>query len=90
MARIFRQTYTKPLPEGAEIFTRKGRKYARFKDSRDKSVTAKLSHDGTKVIREAPKWYIEYKDADGTIKKVAGFKDRQATVQYANELERDA
>jgi len=90
MARIFRQTYTKPLPAEAEIFTRRGKKYAHFKDGRGKTVKAPLSEDGNNVIRETDKWYIEYKDADGTIKKVAGFRDRQATEQYASKLERDA
>lgn len=52
MARIFRQTYTKPLPAEAEVFTRKGKRYARFKDGRGKTVTAPVSLDGAKVIRE--------------------------------------
>ena len=32
MARVFKQTYTKPLPAGAETITRKGQRLARFKD----------------------------------------------------------
>ena len=50
MARVFKHTYTKPLPEGAELFTRKGRRYARFKDTRGKTVTAPLSQDGKKAV----------------------------------------
>ncbi|MFC1636601.1 tyrosine-type recombinase/integrase [Planctomycetota bacterium] len=90
MARIFRQTYTKPLPEGSEVFTRKGKRYARFKDAKGKTVTAPLSHDGSKIIREAKKWYIEYRNADDVIKRVAGFTDRKATEQRAAELEKEA
>jgi len=63
MARIFRQTYSKPLPEGAQIIRRKGQRLARFKDSNGSTVTALLSQDQTKIIRETAKWYIEYRDA---------------------------
>jgi len=90
MARVFRHTYSKALPEGSEVLTRRGKKYARFKDGRGKTLTAPLSQDGKKVIREASKWYIEYKDNDGKMRKVPGFKDKQATEQKASELERDA
>ena len=37
MATVFRKTFTKPLPEGAELFTRKGVRLARWKDARGKS-----------------------------------------------------
>jgi len=90
MARIFRQTYTKLLPEGSEIFTRKGKRYARHKDAKGKTATAPLSQDRTKIIRETTKWYIEYKDADEIIRRVAGFTDRKATEQRAAELEKEA
>lgn len=90
MARIFKQTYTKPLPANADVFTRKGKRYARFKDGRGKTITAPLSQDCTKIIREASKWYIEYRDADGQTKRVPGFTDKKATEQHASELERQA
>ena len=88
MARIFRQTYTKPTPECAEIFTRKGKKYARFKDRKGKTIIAELSKDGNLIIRETAKWYIEYKGNDGTMKRVAGYTDKIATEQKAAEIVR--
>ena len=90
MARIFRQTYTKPIPDGAEVFTRKGKRYARFKGRKDKTITAPLSKDGTKIILEAAKYYIEYRDANGMVRKVPGSTDEIATKQNAAELERTA
>ncbi len=90
MARVFRQTYSKPLPVDAEVFTRKGKRYARFKDSKGKVTTAPLSQDGTKIVREASKWYIEYKDSDGCMKRVPGYSDKKATEQKAAESEREA
>ncbi len=38
----------------------------------------------------APKWYIKYRDAQGRIRRVAGGKDRAATLAKAHELERRA
>lgn len=90
MARIFKQTYTKPVPPDAEVINRKGQRLARFKDSRGKSVSIPLTEDGNRIIRQTAKWYIEYNDADGIIRKVPGFKDKQATEQRAQELEKTA
>ena len=90
MARIFKQTYTKSLPDDAEIITRKGRRHARFKDGKGKTVTAPLSKDGTKVILETAKFYIDYKDDSGKSCRKAGYADRQATEQLASELEKTA
>jgi integrase len=90
MARIFKQTYTKPLPSGAEVLSKSGRQFARFKGEKGKTVIAPLSDNGQQVIRETAKWYIEYKDADGTLKRVPGFVDKAATEQRASELERTA
>ena len=90
MARIFKHTYTKPLPEGAELFTRKGKRHARFKDSKGKTAAAPLSKDGKKVIVDTAKWYIEYMDANGKRCRVPGYTDRKATEQKATELERTA
>ena len=36
------------------------------------------------------KWYIEYRDAAGVVRRVAGFVDKRATEQLAAKLERDA
>ncbi len=90
MARIFKQTYTKSLPDDAEIVTRKGRRHARFKDGKGKTVTVPLSKDGAKIILETVKWYIDYKDDSGKSCRKAGYVDRQATEQLASELERTA
>ena len=83
MARIFKHTYTKPLPEGSELFTRKGKRYARFKDSKGKMATAPLSEDGKKIIVQTSKWYIDYTDANGKRCRVPGFTDHKASEQRA-------
>ena len=52
MGTVYRKTYTKPLPPDAETFTRKGERFARWKDSKGKSRTAPLTvgKDGTDRI----------------------------------------
>jgi integrase len=55
-----------------------------------KSFTKVGPTNGTRIKGKSAKWYITYKDADGIRRCVPGFKDKTATAQYANKLERDA
>ena len=43
---------------------------------------------GNIVRKQTQNWYIDYKAADGTRKRVKGFKDKAATMQFAAKLER--
>ncbi len=50
-----------------------------------------VAGNNRKRIRKQSKfWYIDYKTADGTRKRVKGFKDKQATAQLAAQLEKEA
>ena len=40
---VYRETYTKPLPEGAELFTKGDERFARWTDRRGKKRTAKVT-----------------------------------------------
>jgi hypothetical protein len=40
--------------------------------------------------RKLRRWYVKYRDADGLVRRVAGYTDREATKQLAARLERDA
>ena len=46
--------------------------------------------NGKRIRKQSKFWYIDYKTADGTRKRVKGFKDKGATVQLAAKLEREA
>ena len=46
--------------------------------------------DGEKVTRQSKFYYIDYKGADGTRKRVKGFKDKAATSHLATQLEKEA
>lgn len=57
MGTVFKKTFTKPLPAGAETFVRKGDRLARWKDRRGKTRTAPLTvrQDGAeRVTFESP------------------------------------
>lgn len=41
------------------------------------------------MTRTARKWYVEYRDADGIVRRKAGYTDKAATQQLAAELERN-
>lgn len=43
MGSVFRKSYTKPLPAGAEVFEQKGVRYARWKNAQGKTRTAPLT-----------------------------------------------
>jgi integrase len=90
MARVFKPTYPKPLPPDAQVITQAGRPHARFKDRQGKTVLAPLSEDGSKVLLQTAKWYVEYRDASGVVRKVPGYTDKKATEQLAADLERRA
>ncbi len=52
--------------------------------------TAKDPKTGKRVKKKSQFWYIDYKAADGTRKRVKAFKDKQATAQLAAKLEKES
>ena len=43
MGTVYRKTFTKPLPAGAEIIVRKGQRLAEWKDAKGKTRTAPVT-----------------------------------------------
>ncbi len=90
MARIFKPTYPKPLPADAKILQHNGRPHAQFRDRRGKLTMAPLTEDGQRVLLETQKWYVEYRDSSGLVRRKPGYTDKKATDQLAAKLERRA
>lgn len=89
MASIRKPTYSAPIPEGAKIVERDGKRFARFtKDG--KAITAPLTKDGHKCRIACECWYARYKDENGKWQEVKGYTDRDATMDLAAELQRKA
>ncbi len=90
MSNLRRVPYTKPIPEGAQLFTRKGERFARFKDGRGKTVEAPITEDGKRVRLLSKKWYGEYRDQDGIERCVPLATDKTAAEQMLADLVRKA
>src|SRR5262249_48707535 len=85
MAHLRKPPYTKPLPPDAEIFTRRGQRFARFKDRKGKTIEAPMSEDGQRIRLLSKKWYGEYRDAHGIVRCVPLSTDRTAAEQMLAE-----
>lgn len=88
MASIYRQTYKRPIPEGAELFTRKSKRFARWKDASGRNKTAPLSEDGASIVLEYRCWYFAYEGAGGRRIVVKGYPDKEATEAMARDQEK--
>lgn len=91
---LYRKTYTKPVPPGAELFTRKGQRYARYTDGRGRTRTAKVTtnEDGIdRLVFTSPFWRLRYRDGAGIERDVpTGCRDEVAAQSVANDLHRRA
>jgi integrase len=90
VSNLRRIPYTKPIPAGAEVITRKGQRFARFKDRRGKAAEAPLNDDGTRIQLLSKKWYGEYRDADGIEQCVPLSTDKTAAAQMLADLVKKA
>ena len=94
MGSVYLKTFTKPLPAGAEIFVRKGERFARWKDRKGKARTAPLTvgKDGSeRVTLESPYFVAKYRDGANRVREVAtGCRDETAARQVLADLERKA
>jgi hypothetical protein len=94
MGTVFRKTFTKPVPAGAETFSRKGERFARWKDRKSKTRTAPLTtgQDGSdRLLIESPFFVAKYRDGDGAVQTVStGCPDETAARQVLADLERRA
>ncbi len=94
MATVFRKTFTKPLHEGAELFTRKGQRFARWKDTKDKTRIAKVTvpekgkNAGKhRIVMAAGTFTAKFRDGQGVVREVAtGCRSEQAARQVLADL----
>jgi integrase len=94
MGTVYRKTFTKPLPGGAEIITRQGVRYARWRAAKGKLRTAPLTvgNDGAERIRvESGTFIAKYRDGHGLVVEIpTGCRTEDAARQVLAELERKA
>jgi integrase len=71
---IFRPTYTKAMPPGAELFSRAGERFARWTDRRGRKRTAKVTagRDGAdRIVLACSTHTIRYRDGGDVVRTVA-------------------
>ena len=94
MGTVYKETYTKPLPSGAKVITRKGQRFAQWQDGKGKTRTAPLTvgRDGTdRIVCEAGTYVAKYRDGSGIVQKTAtGCRDESAARSVLTDLERRA
>ena len=82
MATVYRRSYTMLMPKNVEIIERKGETIAQWIDSRGKKHTEQTTvgrKGQLKVIRYAPTFWAQYRDADGRmVVESTGCRDKQA------------
>jgi hypothetical protein len=93
MGTVFKKTFTKPIPEGAEILVRKDDQFARWK-AKGKVRTAPLTKglDGAdRIAVTAATYTAKYRDGNGHVREVAtGCRDEADARSVLTELERRA
>jgi hypothetical protein len=92
MATIYKRRDLRPIPEGAEIVTYRGRKYAKWTNAKTGDTQrAALNNAGDKIVCESPYYTIKYFDHDGRrVKATTRCGDKDAAQQLANGYEAEA
>src|SRR5262245_49826523 len=94
MGTLYKQQFTKPLPEGAELVERRGEKLARWRDRHGRARQAPVTtgDDGnTRLLCESAVWSARYRDHDGRlVQQSTGCRDRDAASQVLAGWEREA
>ncbi len=91
MATVFQRTKKKPLPRGAQVVERKGKRLAEWLDARGKRRTARLSKDGSGILAKASTYTVRFVDEQGLTREVGTrCRDYAAAEQLGRELEKRA
>ncbi len=98
MGAVFKKTVTKALPTGAEIFVRKEKRFARWKDTKGHARTAEITvpqkgpHVGEdRIVLRAKTFIAKYRDGSGVIRIVpTGCRDETAARFILADLEKRA
>jgi len=94
MGTVYRKTVTRPLPAGAELFTKGGKRFARWKNSKGRKQVSPVTtgKDGTdRLVVQSPTFVAKYRDGQGIVCKVStGCRDEDAARSILSKLERRA
>lgn len=86
--RIYKPTYTKPLPNKVKTFSRKGKQFAKFRDTKGHTAEARLTKKGDRISCQTEHWHIEFNDNLGIHRRLKAFTNEQATQRLADRIQR--
>jgi len=91
MGAVYRGTYTKPIPEGADLTTRKGARIATWRDAAGRKRSATLNAAGTRIVVRSGTYIAKWRDGSGVVRKRStGCRDRGAALAVLAEREKRA
>ena len=86
MAAVYRKKYPIPIPDSAEIITRRGQKLARWKSGKGQVRMAEVL-DKNRVRFVSDCWYIRYRDASGVMRRQStACRDKQAAEKVLADV----
>jgi integrase len=86
--KVFKDTYTKPRPDDAKVFSRKGKAFCRFTDRQGHTHEARLTKAGDRMLVSGAVWHIGFTDNLGISRKIEGFTDHEVTQDLAKKIEK--
>ena len=88
MATVYKRSRRKPIPEGAEIITRKGKKSAVWTNRKTgRKQRAEVSDDGEAVVIVAKGYTVEWFDHEGKRRRLNGGPDKDAADALGAKME---
>ena len=91
MASVLKRVRKEPMPAGAQIVERKGRRMAEWVDAKGKRRTAAVSKDGLGIRVQSSTYTVQYMDEHGHPQRLASrCTDFDAAMQLGREKEKQA
>src|SRR5437867_247058 len=94
MGTVFKKTFTKPLPRGAETFEEERKRYARWKPPKGRTRTARVTRGANgqeRVLIKAATYTARFRDGQGRlVERPTGCRDEGAARAVLGDLERRA
>jgi site-specific recombinase XerD len=88
MATVYKRKESRPIPEGAEIITYRGKPYATWTDANGKARRAPLNEAGNRIVQVAECYTAQYFDETGKRRKAAtGCHDKAQAQRVAERIE---
>jgi integrase len=88
MATVYKRRELRPIPEGAEITTYRGKPYAIWTDAKGKARRAPLNEAGNRIVQVADTYTAQYFDENGKRRKAStGCGDKATAQQVADRIQ---